>query len=214
MPATSMPGQRTCARAEPTRCSSSATCSRSGSAMIRGMAASNRAASQCLRAARRAYVAFMAGNRDFLVGEAMLGDAGVAALPDPSLLVAFGGRRLADARRRAVPGRLEYQAFAPRSAIRSLAARVPRPAAGRAARDRARRCATPAAAHTRNARAPSTPISTPPTALRWLDAPRDELIHGHTHRPATERWRRAACATCSATGTSTTAARRAPRCCG
>src|SRR6185369_792608 len=43
-------------------------------------------------AARRRTIAFMPGNRDFLVGDAMLAASGVARLADPTLVVAFGDR--------------------------------------------------------------------------------------------------------------------------
>ena len=41
-------------------------------------------------ASKRRVIAFMAGNRDFLVGDAMLESLGVMRLRDPTLLVAFG----------------------------------------------------------------------------------------------------------------------------
>ena len=43
-------------------------------------------------AAARTTVAFMPGNRDFLVGDAMLAGAGVSRLADPTVVVAFGAR--------------------------------------------------------------------------------------------------------------------------
>ena len=45
-------------------------------------------------AAKRVSVGFMAGNRDFLVGDALLASAGVARLDDPTLIDAFGARVL------------------------------------------------------------------------------------------------------------------------
>ena len=45
-------------------------------------------------AARHRTIAFMAGNRDFLVGNALLQSLGVQRLHDPTLLVAFGPRLL------------------------------------------------------------------------------------------------------------------------
>ena len=46
------------------------------------------------RAARQRAIGFMAGNRDFLVGTSMLDACGLFALPDPTVLVAFGERVL------------------------------------------------------------------------------------------------------------------------
>lgn len=45
-------------------------------------------------ASRRVTVGFMAGNRDFLVGDALLEQAGVLRLRDPTLVAAFGTRTL------------------------------------------------------------------------------------------------------------------------
>src|SRR4029079_16652820 len=46
---------------------------------------------QVLRsAASRRWIGFMPGNRDFLVGSDLLEACGLAALPDPTLLMAFG----------------------------------------------------------------------------------------------------------------------------
>src|SRR3982751_280877 len=45
-------------------------------------------------AAARRMGAFMPGNRDFLVGDAMLEGSGVRRLADPTLVVAFGARVL------------------------------------------------------------------------------------------------------------------------
>ena len=88
-------------------------------------------------AARRRTVAFMHGNRDFLVGDALLRAAGVAALHDPTVLVAFGQRWLLTHGDALCLADVEYQRF--RAEVRpTLAARLPGQAAGRAARDRAR----------------------------------------------------------------------------
>ncbi|HLL17851.1 MAG TPA: UDP-2,3-diacylglucosamine diphosphatase, partial [Rubrivivax sp.] len=45
-------------------------------------------------ASGRRHIGFMAGNRDFLLGSDTLRDSGMAALPDPTLLCAFGQRWL------------------------------------------------------------------------------------------------------------------------
>ena len=43
-------------------------------------------------ASKRVALAFMPGNRDFMLGDAMLESAGVARLADPTLVEAFGQR--------------------------------------------------------------------------------------------------------------------------
>jgi UDP-2,3-diacylglucosamine hydrolase len=45
-------------------------------------------------ASQRLALFFMPGNRDFLVGAALLADTGMTALPDPTVLDAFGQRWL------------------------------------------------------------------------------------------------------------------------
>jgi len=136
-------------------------------------------------AARRRSVFFMVGNRDFLLGEAMLGACGVGALPDPTVLSAFGERVLLahgdawciddvayqDYRRRVRDPHWRAQVLARPLAERRVLARSMRSASERKAGE-----------HTGEwfdvDRA---------TALHWMDeADAPTLVHGHTHRPASE----------------------------
>jgi UDP-2,3-diacylglucosamine hydrolase len=69
--------------------------------------------------ASRRSVAFMCGNRDFLVGADLLRDCGVRALPDPTVLVAFGERLMLAHGDALCLDDLDYQRF--RSLVRSPA---------------------------------------------------------------------------------------------
>ena len=86
----------------------------------------------------------MAGNRDFLVGDAMLERCGVMRLHDPTLLVAFGQRVLLSHGDALCLDDVAYQRFRAHRAPPGVAARLAGAAAGRGARDR------PAAARTQS----------------------------------------------------------------
>ncbi|HEY2560348.1 MAG TPA: UDP-2,3-diacylglucosamine diphosphatase [Caldimonas sp.] len=134
-------------------------------------------------AARRRLVAFMPGNRDFLVGDAMLESSGVVRFADPTIVVAFGERVLlshgdalciddvAYQRYRAVVRRpLVQRAFAalPVAARRAIGRSLRRRSARRPPREHGGYVDVDAGA-----------------ALAWLrDADAATLVHGHTHRPA------------------------------
>lgn len=137
-------------------------------------------------AAARRSVAFMAGNRDFLVGGAMLRECGVMALPDPTVLLAFGERLLLAHGDTLCLDDRPYQAF--RAQVRSEAWQrdflsLPlheRHAQARAMRDgsESRKAAQAVADWIDIDRA---------TAVRWQhEANAPTLIHGHTHRPGHE----------------------------
>jgi UDP-2,3-diacylglucosamine hydrolase len=133
-------------------------------------------------AAARTTVAFMPGNRDFLVGDAMLLTAGVTRLADPTVVVAFGTRVVVSHGDALCIDDVAYQRY--RSVVRRPAVQrafgaLPfgvRNALGRALR---RRSAG------REPRTGGTFIDVDPQAtvalLRSADAP--TLVHGHTHAP-------------------------------
>ena len=141
-------------------------------------------ASDVLRtAAAQRTVGFMAGNRDFLVGTAMLSDCGVITLPDPTLLDACGQRVLLSHGDALCLADTEYQQF--RSQVRSLTWRdtfLARPLAEREQIARAMRDASEGRKRTR-------PVAEwadvdAAAALSWLQAAGSRtLVHGHTHRP-------------------------------
>lgn len=136
-------------------------------------------------AAARRHVAFMVGNRDFLLGGAMLAACGVHTLADPTVLSAFGQRVLLTHGDAWCIDDVEYQRF--RSVVRepSWQARVlTLPLAERRvlARNMRSESERQAAAH----RGTGFDVDRT-TALQWMaEANAPTLVHGHTHRPGTE----------------------------
>jgi UDP-2,3-diacylglucosamine hydrolase len=144
----------------------------------------------CLQALKEASsqrpLAFMVGNRDFLLGPAYLAAAGLTGLPDPTVLT-LGGRRLLLSHGDALClADTDYQDF--RTLVRSPAwqqAFLAKPLLERqqiAARirseSRSRRSFDGSAAA-------DVDVA---EALRWLRVAHSHtLIHGHTHRPAEHR---------------------------
>ena len=149
-------------------------------------------------AAAQRTVAFMAGNRDFLVGDAMLEASGVAAPRRPDRRRRVRRARAAVARRRLCIDDVAYQRYraggAPAGGVQRAFGALP--LATRRA-DRRAPCAGAAAA--RAAGEPAAAIDVddePPLAwMREADAP--TLVHGHTHAPAShELGARRRAATC------------------
>ena len=134
-------------------------------------------------AAARTTVAFMPGNRDFLVGDAMLEASGVARLADPTLVSAFGERLLVshgDALCIDDVGYQWYRAIVRRPSLQRVFGALPlaaRRAIGGALRRRSGRRERPASSAFIDVDAASALA-----ALRVADAP--TLVHGHTHAPA------------------------------
>lgn len=133
-------------------------------------------------AAARRQLAFMAGNRDFLVGNALLRATGMMGLADPCVLTAWGQRVLLSHGDLLCIGDTDYQAF--RREVRSEAwqtAFLAKPLAERAqiAADIRRK----SEARRRFDGRADVDADTA-TAVRWLHAiGAAELVHGHTHRP-------------------------------
>lgn len=134
-------------------------------------------------AAAHRTLAFMAGNRDFLVGEAMLRDAGLKGLCDPTLLLAFGRRLLLTHGDALCVDDVDYQRF--RAMVRNPAwqqALLAKPLAERRAIAAAMR--RQSRAHQAAQRVETSADVDTATALAWLSAADAPLmIHGHTHRP-------------------------------
>jgi UDP-2,3-diacylglucosamine hydrolase len=145
-----------------------------------------RCAEVLAEAATRIGVAFMAGNRDFLVGGELLRDCGVLALPDPTVLLAFGERLLLTLGDALCLDDKPYQAF--RAQVRSAAWQrefLAQPLPERRRQARAMRDGSEAR-KAAQARADWVDIDRA-TAVRWQhEASTPTLIHGHTHRPAHE----------------------------
>ena len=136
-------------------------------------------------AASRRQIAFMVGNRDFLLGPAMLRSCGMMGLPDPTVLTAWGQRLLLSHGDALCLADKPYQAF--RREVRSadwqtaflarpLVERLKIAATMRKASDDRRSFdgATDADIDTGE-------------AVRWMHGlGTAELVHGHTHRPGSE----------------------------
>ncbi|MBA2722611.1 MAG: UDP-2,3-diacylglucosamine diphosphatase [Methylibium sp.] len=137
-------------------------------------------------ASARRSLAFMAGNRDFLLGGSFLQECGVMALPDPTVLVAFGKRLLLTHGDALCLGDTAYQRF--RGEVRTEQWRrsfLKRPLTER--RALAARMREGSAEHQRAQPAQSGADVDPAAAVQWMhEAATRLLVHGHTHRPATE----------------------------
>lgn len=136
-------------------------------------------------AASRLRLAFMVGNRDFLVGPAMLRDCGLLALPDPTVIDAWGHRVLVSHGDALCLDDEPYQAF--RAEVRSASWQArflaqPLDARLRAAAEM-RRASEDRRLYDGDAFADVDAAA----AVRWLHAlGASELVHGHTHRPGSE----------------------------
>lgn len=134
-------------------------------------------------ASKRITVAFMAGNRDFLVGPELCAAAGLSALPDPTVLHAFGQRWLLAHGDAQCLADQRYQAF--RAQVRSPAwqqAFLAKPLDERLAVARAMRQES----MKRQASQVESSGDLDAAACRalLLEAGAATLLHGHTHRPA------------------------------
>ena len=133
-------------------------------------------------AAAHRRIAFMAGNRDFLVGDAMLASLGVMRLQDPTLVVAFGATTLFSHGDALCLDDVAYQRY--RRVVRQpwaqrafLAMPLPwRSAIGRMVRRRS---------ESSRPRGPRTYADLDRDAtIAWLQAADSTtLVHGHTHAP-------------------------------
>jgi len=131
---------------------------------------------------QRLHVAFMPGNRDFLVGPDFLNRCGVQALADPCLLELGAQRILLSHGDALCLDDKPYQAF-------RLQARSPewqdaflaKPLAERQAFARGLRALSESQKHEGMSFADADPAM----SLFWLsESQADRLVHGHTHRPA------------------------------
>lgn len=136
-------------------------------------------------AARHKSLAFMAGNRDFLLGDAMRHEACMRHLPDPTLAQAFGQRMLLTHGDALCVADVAYQTF--RAEVRSpawQAAFLSLPLAERRQRARAMRDAS-ALHQARMGGQDQWADADEALSRAWLASVNAEvLVHGHTHRPA------------------------------
>ncbi|MBI5258672.1 MAG: UDP-2,3-diacylglucosamine diphosphatase [Burkholderiales bacterium] len=128
-------------------------------------------------------VAFMPGNRDFLVGDGMLRDCGVHRLSDPTRLEAWNKSWLLTHGDALCLADLDYQRF--RREVRSPEWQqrfLSMPLSMRQQQARAMRDAS--AAHQANQGPSNWADVDLPAASAWLIAAEaDAMVHGHTHRP-------------------------------
>jgi UDP-2,3-diacylglucosamine hydrolase len=131
-------------------------------------------------------IAFMPGNRDFLVGGDMLKACGVMALPDPTVLVGFGERLMVSHGDALCIGDADYQAF--RRQVRGSewqAAFLARPLPERRALARQIRAQSEQRKVAQSAQDWVDIDSA--SAVQWMhEAGTPTLVHGHTHRPGSE----------------------------
>ena len=131
------------------------------------------------------HLAFMAGNRDFLLGPTMLRASGMTGLPDPTVLAAWGQRVLLSHGDALCLGDLPYQAF--RQEVRSAAWQQqflarPLPERLQIAAEIRR-----ASASRQRFDGDSSADVDAAEAVRWMHAMgAAELVHGHTHRPGSD----------------------------
>lgn len=134
--------------------------------------------------ARRCTVGFMVGNRDFLIGPALLDACGVLALPDPTVVDAFGQRMLLTHGDALCLSDTAYQQF--RAHVRNPAVQrqfLDQPLAARRGFVRKVRDQSEQSRMDANSPAEWADVDAA-TAVRWLDhAGAPTMIHGHTHRP-------------------------------
>ncbi|MDR7268067.1 UDP-2,3-diacylglucosamine hydrolase [Pelomonas saccharophila] len=133
-------------------------------------------------ASKRLDLFFMHGNRDFLVGAELLLDAGMTALPDPTVLDAFGQRWLLVHGDAQCLHDTAYQAF--RKQVRSpewQAQLLTQPLAARQALGRQMREGSKAA---QAKQLMATDLDAEACRALLREAGAKTMIHGHTHRPA------------------------------
>lgn len=143
---------------------------------------------QCLAvlqaASRQRRLAFLPGNRDFLVGDMLLAEAGVQRLADPTVLSAFGQRILLTHGDALCLSDTDYQRF--RAQVRSAAWQAAFLALPLDERQRQARTMREASAmHQAAMPAEQWSDVDDDAAAGWLaQAGASVMVHGHTHRPA------------------------------
>lgn len=135
-------------------------------------------------ASRHRSLAFLPGNRDFLVGDTLLAEAGVQRLADPTLLLAFGGRWLLSHGDALCLADTDYQQF--RAQVRSAEWQRQFLAQPLAERQHQARAMRDASAMHQAGLAPEQFFDVDDAAAAaWLQAAGAKvMVHGHTHRPA------------------------------
>jgi UDP-2,3-diacylglucosamine hydrolase len=143
-----------------------------------------RCAAMLAQASEGRFIGFMAGNRDFLVGDDLLRHCGVARLADPTVLVAFGERALLTHGDALCLSDVAYQAF--RAQVRGPAWQsdfLAKPLAER--RGIARDIRAESERHKDRQAGQAWFDVDEPAARAWMaEARAPWMVHGHTHVPA------------------------------
>jgi UDP-2,3-diacylglucosamine hydrolase len=130
-------------------------------------------------------VAFMVGNRDFLVGTALLRDGGLMGLPDPTLIGAWGQPILLSHGDALCLSDEPYQAF--RREVRSTAWQAAFLARPLAERLRIAAEIRQVSASRKRFDGDSGADVDHGAAVHWMHAMGSaEMVHGHTHRPGSD----------------------------
>jgi len=148
-------------------------------------------AAQCVEVlaevSRRRAVAFMIGNRDFLLGADMLAACSLKGLDDPTVMVGFGERVLVTHGDALCLSDVQYQQF--RAMVRNPAWQTQALSLPQAERLRIGAQMRHHSEQKKDGRsAPADWADVDFTAaVAWLEAARSgTMIHGHTHRPGAE----------------------------
>lgn len=136
-------------------------------------------------AAQRRWLAFLPGNRDFLVGDALLADCGVQRLADPTLLLAWDRRWLLSHGDALCLDDADYLRF--REQVRGSDWQQRFLAQPLDERQRQARAMREASTAHQAALSPThySEVDNDAAAAWLAEADAEALIHGHTHRPAT-----------------------------
>jgi len=138
------------------------------------------------QAASRLWLGIMVGNRDFLLGDAFLSDCNAHRLPDPTVLNAFGERALLIHGDELCLADEKYLQF--RDQVRQppwQQAFLSSPLTARLAQARQMRAASQAHQQDQN-EAQHADVDEAAASLWMAASDCKTLIHGHTHRPATQ----------------------------
>lgn len=131
--------------------------------------------------ARRLPVYFMHGNRDFLMGQALMQHCGATLLPDPTLLHTASGHWLLSHGDALCVDDVDYQAF--RQQVRSSAWQADFLTQALAQRQEVARALRARSEAKKREEQEYADVDTP-AALAWLNQHgATHLIHGHTHKP-------------------------------
>ena len=141
-------------------------------------------AAMLAEASAHRFIAFMAGNRDFLVGADMLRHCGVMHLADPTVLIAFGQRLLLSHGDALCLSDVAYQRF--RAQVRTDEWQHEFMSQPLAERRRAARDIRAESQRRKTGQKPGEWFDVDTAeARRWMEhAGTTRLIHGHTHVPA------------------------------